>query len=308
MTASRVLPHVLPRVLVPGSAEARAAWRWHALRLPGLPARVNAAISRFMLAWRAPVVTVRLPFGPCMELDLAEYIQCTIALNGEWEGEIFDACAPFVAPGETVLDVGAHVGYGALRLAAMTGPTGRVIAFEPLERHRRAVERQFDLNDLGDQLTLVAAAASDRSGTASFAAPTGANAGIGALATERGTGAVATIQVATIRLDAWLDAAGVTRIALCKMDIEGAEALALPGLGHFLSGGLIGALLLEVHPADLPRFGSSVEAIVERLTTHGYRIRWWEQPGEFRDGPRSPDSHYLLAIAPGRWWPRETAR
>ena len=285
--------------LRPGSAAARAAWRWHSLRLPLVPGRVSAWIGRVMLARTAPTVTVDLPFGYAMQLDLGEYVQCTIALNGEWEGDIFDACAPLVASGAVVLDVGAHVGYASLRLAAMTGRSGRVVAFEPLASHRRAVAAQFALNAISDQLTIVAAAASDRAGEASFAAPGGANAGTGALATSgRGT-----LTVETLRLDDWLDGAGISQVALCKMDIEGAEALALPGLSRFLNAGAVGALLLELHPGELPHFGSSVSAIVALLEGQGYRIRWWEQPGEFRDGPPSADANYLLAIAPGRTWP-----
>ena len=88
--------------LRPGSAEARAAWRWHSLRLPLAPSRVSTWIGQFMLAHTAPTVIVDLPFGYAMQLDLGEYVQCTIALNGEWEGEIFDACTPLVAPGDVV--------------------------------------------------------------------------------------------------------------------------------------------------------------------------------------------------------------
>lgn len=292
-----------PRHLRPRSPEARTAWRWHSFRLPFLPGRVNAWIGRFVLKRVAPIVIVDLPFGYAMSCDLAEYVQCTIALNGEWEGEIFDACAPLVLPGEVVLDVGAHVGYASLRLAAMTGKTGRVIAFEPMPAHRKAVAVQFALNGITEQLTLVDAAASDRAGTASFSVPGGANEGVGALATTK-PGA---LTVATIRLDDWLDGAGITQVALCKMDIEGAEALALPGVSRFLAEGRMGALLLELHPDELPHFGSSVDAVVAMIASHGYRIRYWEQPGEFRDGPRSADSTYLLAIAPGRAWPGEAA-
>ncbi len=288
-----------PVHLRPRSPESRAAWRWHEFRLPFVPGRVSAAIGRFVLTRAAPTVIVDLPFGYAMYCDLAEYVQCTIALNGEWEGEIFDACAPLVRAGEVVLDVGAHVGYASLRLAHMTGKSGRVVAFEPLPAHRTAVAAQFELNGIGAQLTLVNAAASDRAGSAWFSVPGGGNAGVGALATTK----LGTLTVPTIRLDDWLNEAGITSVALCKMDIEGAEALALAGLSRSLTDGRVRALLLEIHPDELPRFGSSVDAVLAQLTSHGYRLRYWEQPGEFRDGPRSADSTYLLALAPGRAWP-----
>lgn len=38
----------------------------------------------------------------------------------------------FVSPGAWVIDVGANVGHYSLRMSDLVGPTGRVIAFEPI--------------------------------------------------------------------------------------------------------------------------------------------------------------------------------
>lgn len=38
----------------------------------------------------------------------------------------------FLAPGDAVIDIGAHVGRHAIACADIVGPTGRVLAFEPL--------------------------------------------------------------------------------------------------------------------------------------------------------------------------------
>ncbi len=288
-----------PRAVPIGSAAAQAAWRWHALQLPFVPGRVRASVARWMLAGYGQPITVVLPNGLAMRLDLRDHVQCHIAVTGEWEGAIFDACALFVDAGSTVLDVGAHVGYAALRLAAMTGPAGRVVAVEPVPAHQRAVEAQFALNGLAASLTIVNAAASDRLGEASFDSGIGSNAGTGRLAAH------GALTVPTLRLDDWLDAAGITGVSLAKIDIEGAEGLALAGLERTLGAARIGALLIELHPTELPRFGSSVAQVVAQLTAHRYRVRYWEQPGAFRDGPPSADVTYLLAIAPGASWPEE---
>ncbi|MBI3790173.1 MAG: FkbM family methyltransferase, partial [Gemmatimonadetes bacterium] len=138
-----------------------------------------------------------------------------------------------------------------------------------------------------------------RAGTAAFTAPRGANAGVGALATD-GAGS---FTVQTLVLDDWLEQNGVDQLALCKMDIEGGEALALPGLARALAAHRVRALLLELHPSELPKFGSSSGAIVARLEGHGYRVRFWEPPGRFEDGPPRGDGTYLLALAPGVAWP-----
>ena len=44
-----------------------------------------------------------------------------------------DAFARWIEPGDTVLDVGANVGFFTVLAAHLTGPTGRVVA---VERHQ----------------------------------------------------------------------------------------------------------------------------------------------------------------------------
>lgn len=282
------------------SPEARAAWRWHAGGLPLLPGRVRRWLAPWALR-SAPTVVVALPFGARMALDLREYLQCTIAITGDWEGEIFDAVAPLVDAGSTVLDVGAHVGYAALRLAWMTGPSGRVVAVEPLPAHREAVARQFALNARTASLTLVDAAASDRAGTATFHVPDGQNAGIGTLADVGG----ATHTVRTLALDDWLEAERVATVSLLKLDIEGAEAPALRGLGRALAARRVRALLIELHPAELRAFDSTAEREIALLAGHGYRVRHWDNRGRFADAPPPEGIQYVLAVAPGVPFPGE---
>ena len=303
-----------------GAPSIERAWQWHRFQSRWIPGRFATRLARRALrAWGAPVV-VRLPAGFRMRLDLRDDIQCTIARNGEWEGEIFDACAALVRPGDTVLDVGAHVGYASLRFAQWVGAGGRVIAFEPLPAHLAAVRENLELNGWLDRASLVAAAASDRSGEAHFAVRDGLNLGVGALAagpasrtaaSVAGTGthnapiagSVADTVVATVAMDDWLDAEPdrrrVAHIALCKIDIEGAEGLALRGLSRSLAAHRIDALLVELHPATLPDFGDTVDGIVRLCASQGYRIRWWNNAGAFVAPPAPAGATYMLALAPG---------
>jgi FkbM family methyltransferase len=294
-----------PLAATVGDETVQRAWRWHEFRPRWVPSRIAAAIARGGLASDGAIVTMDVGAGIVMQLDLADLVECTIAMNGEWEGLIFDAVAPLVQSGSTVLDVGAHVGYASLRLAQWVGDAGRVVALEPMPSHVAAVRRNAELSGVSGRISVHNVAASDRAGRASFNVGLRSNTGTGALASgDVGPGAMA---VETVILDDWLTAHAPAEIALCKLDIEGAELLALRGLRRTLKAHRIRALLVEVHATLLPHFGATVGDVTTLLDAHGYRVLWWDQPGQF--SPRIPASgpEYALALAPGVAAPGATA-
>src|SRR5882672_1432078 len=53
-------------------------------------------------------------------------------IYGTWETAVVDALVDVVHSGNCVVDVGAHIGFYTLLLSKLVGPSGRVLAFEPL--------------------------------------------------------------------------------------------------------------------------------------------------------------------------------
>lgn len=51
-----------------------------------------------------------------------------------------------IAPGSTVIDVGANIGCFTMVAAKLVGPTGRVFALEPEESTFRQLEKNIELN------------------------------------------------------------------------------------------------------------------------------------------------------------------
>jgi Methyltransferase FkbM domain len=81
---------------------------------------------------------------------------------------------------------------------------------------------------------------------------------------------VPTTEVATERLSDYLDAKGIDRVALLKIDVEGAEPLVLAGARPHLERGAVRALLLELDAKHLANFGYTAEDVWRATTPYGY--------------------------------------
>lgn len=161
----------------------------------------------------------------------------------------------FLQAGDVVLDVGANIGSLAMLAAACVGANGRVIAVEPIERNRRLLARSAQANGF-DWVEVVAAAASDAAGeidlrthplTSNSARPAASGE---LLRDERGR----TVRVPGVVLDHLF--AGLQRLDLVKIDIEGMEPLALRGFERGLER-LRPVLLSEFHPWAIERASGS---------------------------------------------------
>jgi FkbM family methyltransferase len=140
-------------------------------------------------------------------------------LAGRYEPEQTALFRRWLAPGHTVLDVGAHAGYYTLLSALLTGSTGRVWSFEPDPVNASFLRRHVRINRF-EQVAIEQAAVSDCAGTAHFAHGTGS--GTGHL-DERGE-----LEVPTVRLDDFCEQHDIAPHAI-KIDVEGAELAVLAG-------------------------------------------------------------------------------
>jgi hypothetical protein len=103
-------------------------------------------------------------------------------------------------------------------------------------------------------------------------------------------------------LDALLDQLGMDAVDLIKVDIEGAESLALAGMAEGMRCGRYRRILLELHPPVLAEHGSSAAAIVEEMLELGYR--GWVIAHDAADVRRAAYSNWHSAesfLRPLRW-------
>lgn len=147
-------------------------------------------------------------------------------LLGTRELDLQSAFATFVAPGMTVYDVGANVGFYSVIAARLVGGTGAVHAFEPVEENARMIAHNARLNDF-ERISVHRFAVGDTDGEALFVPSS--NPSWGRLRAA-GTPALARDEerVVVRSVDALIQG-GLPAPHLVKVDVEGAEALVLEG-------------------------------------------------------------------------------
>lgn len=136
----------------------------------------------------------------------------------------------FCKEGDVILDVGANLGEWTVPMARYAGPSGRVIAFEPIPEMAAAIRKTCRINRLGCA-TVVEAAVSDQDGQAVFHIDP-EHTGGSSLNKSAGNGIQ--IQVRLRCLDDYVTEAGLVRCNLIKIDVEGAERQVIAGARRIL--------------------------------------------------------------------------
>jgi FkbM family methyltransferase len=151
-------------------------------------------------------------------------------LEKPYEPMVAQALCRLIQPGWVCADVGAHLGYFTLLLAHLVGEEGHVFAFEARPENCRWLEENIALNRLTARVTVENLAVSDGSQTFVYLnAPA-------YYTTEwsivRASPVHRSLEVQAIALDQYF--AKGPHVNFIKMDIEGAEYLALQGMRRLL--------------------------------------------------------------------------
>lgn len=197
---------------------------------------------------------------------------------GTYEPELQEALGAFLRPGMTVYDVGANIGYITLAIVHNVGTGGQVFAFEALPENVERIQQNLALNKLTN-VTVVPAAVMDHTAPVKFYVH--ASVGMGKVAGSAGRAGEeykAEIEVPGLALDDFVYRQGHPSPQAVKMDIEGGEVLALPGMRR---------LLHEAHPLlFLELHGPESEKVAwDTLTAAGYRLYGMEKDGPVIDSP-----------------------
>ena len=186
---------------------------------------------------------------------------------GTYEPELQAALRDLIRPGAVIYDVGANIGYVSLLLAKAAGETGKVYAFEALPENAERWRRNMARNGMEARTSLFAGAVTQAAGPVRFLLHASGGMGKAAGSAGRADTYLSEITVPGISLDEFAFDMGNPLPHVVKMDIEGGEVLALPGMRRMLAEARP-MMLMELHGPE------SCRLAWETLTSSGYQIFW----------------------------------
>lgn len=238
-------PRDLVRRFVPTSVRRGIRAKWSAIRPPTMIAGVGRGL--------------RFDAGP----SNPEYGR------GDNELPVQKALEQHVRTGHSVLDVGANVGFFAVISARLVGPTGRVLAFEPVPENAALVRRNARLNGFGN-VDVIEKAVSDVNGTGELVLAE--YSGGAALSTAAAPpDAAGSIEVELVTIDAAVAKGEIPPPDVVKIDVEGVELAVLRGMSETLRHQRP-VVICEIDDATPAGYREKHDACVDFVTSLGYRV------------------------------------
>jgi FkbM family methyltransferase len=166
--------------------------------------------------------------------------------------------------GDTVIDIGANVGYYSLVAARIVGESGKVYAFEPNPKTYSWLIKNIELNKY-DNIVPVAKAITNKVGTAQLFIY--GNSEYDTLS-QSGSNRKS-VKVETETLDHFFGNKGEA-VNVIKIDIEGGEMDALLGMTNLIRQSKKLKMFVEFSPYFVQRGGYSPEAFLHKLRSYNF--------------------------------------
>jgi FkbM family methyltransferase len=210
----------------------------------------------------------------CHHVRVAEGVEFDIVVNASAQdavskhfadGAIFEnnpleLMLSVIKPGQTVLDLGAHLGTFSLAAAAAGC---RVIAVEASPENVSLLRASAEKNRFHN-LQVVHAAVSDRPGTLKFFS----YGPYGHVATSENE--AKSVEVRALAVDDLLAELGVKRVDFIKLDVEGSEIKAVDGMRKLLGGSEPPIMVFESNGHTLNFYGRRPSELMRALERLGF--------------------------------------
>lgn len=211
-----------------------------------------------------------------------DYIGGAIEKSRVYEPHITKLLNGVLREGDVFLDLGANIGYFTILASALTGLTGKVIAFEPNPQNLQLLYSSIIANEVKN-VTVYPYAASNTMGILRFTT-VGSNGGI---VTEHSKYQKHFLLVQSVLLDQVLSEEN--RLDLIKIDIEAHEPSALKGMESLLKKHKP-KIITEFHPwAMRLNNAEAPQEYLQEIYSYGYQLSIILPTGELQNVSNSEE-------------------
>jgi len=242
-------------------------------------------------------IETKLSNGLSILIDIRDYRVIEILLTGICEPIVTDVFRKLIKSGDVVFDVGANIGYFSLVASCLVGKEGLCYAFDPLEFNIGNISKSIEINDITNVRVIHKFVGDGISEQVTMSLPSPYNLGTGSIVVRDRE---KTTKVNTITLDAFSRNEKIDKIDFVKMDIEGAEYLAIQGMREGIKNLNYNYAAIEFHEYHLNRLHFSSMELKKIFVEAGYRAYEIMPPSYLIDRTENRlQGSYMLFMAPG---------
>ncbi|MEP7344883.1 MAG: FkbM family methyltransferase [Gemmatimonadaceae bacterium] len=256
-------------------------------------------------------INISSPSGPrrvLLSLDPAQMSQAGM-LGDFGRGQLYESetsnfLGTILQPGDTFIDIGAHVGYFSMLASALVGEQGRIYAFEPERSNFDHLVEHIALNGAGNIIPMHMAVGAVPAVADFFV--NADNDGGHALwevgrhpFNERTRQARTTRKVLVTSIDHFFADHDLRSLKAIKIDSEGAEFAILVGAKNVLAQYPVPFIVAEINRFGLESMGASESILRGTMSELGYETYLFQPGHSFLQrlgSDESPDTNYVFNI------------
>jgi len=187
-----------------------------------------------------------------------------LSVHGHHEKTETNLVIKEIKNGDTVIDIGANIGYYTLLFAKLVGPNGKVYAFEPEPNNFKLLKKNIDVNSYHNVIIEQKAISNkNQEETLYLSNSSTAN---HLYKPEKN---IPSLQIKSITLDEYFKNSN-QKINFVKIDISGAEPLAIEGMEKTLSKNPNCKIMQEWWPDAIKKYNVEPDTHLRRLEELGY--------------------------------------
>ncbi|GHU18728.1 hypothetical protein FACS189472_07470 [Alphaproteobacteria bacterium] len=227
-----------------------------------------------------------------------DFVSSHIEYTSVWEPHVTDYLVKNVKQSDTIIEIGANIGYYTTLLAKLVSKNGKVYSYEANKEVYDLACLSLKMNDLSDIATIKNVAICDKKGMVDFVCiepdvNSGGAVNIGMshiLAEKRLLHGAKIMAVEAVSLDE--DLPNLENVDWLRMDIEGSEILALQGAKRIINSSPNLTIVMEWAPNAMKKYGN-VSKLIDDMHGYGFKFYQISGPNAFK---QELSKEYLLGI------------